>query len=332
MVVPPAFSGSKNQDGARFLKIFRTLSQVFFLYDAERSQVNIKMLNCAGLDQLSRSTNLPSLLFVLLALIRFGHFSLLAQGLPEPSLTLYGTVTNLAGLANSRLTAGTLTWRFVLSDGSAPVILTTQLANINDQFSFRLTIPCETQIGALTISANTLKFVTPPISYDRSQATLDANPATLAQPDLGTFTLSRSERGRVLRVDLLVSISRPDTDGNGLTDDWEMRHFAALGINPDADPDHDGMSNFQEMKAGTDPNDAQSAFAFIEMRLLLQGGIEVRWSSVQGKVYTIQRSQEISTGFVDVKTGIAATSPINSFDDPEAAGAGVYFYRLRVEE
>ena len=240
-----------------------------------------------------------------------------------------------------RLTAGTLTWRFVPSDGSAPVVLTTRLANINDQFSYRLMVPCERQIATLTASANTLKLVTPPISYDRSQVTLDATPVSFAPPNLGNFTFSRSERGRIERIDLEVSLpsldlgaSRPsvDMDGNGLSDVWEIRHFGKIGINPNADSDRDGMSHVQEMKAGTDPNEVQSAFAFIEIAPVPQGGLQVRWSSVAGKTYALQRSPEMLTGYVDIRTGIPATPPVNSFIDDTAVSARTYFYRLRIQE
>jgi len=62
----------------------------------------------------------------------------------------------------------------------------------------------------------------------------------------------------------------PDSDGDGMRDDWEIRH----GLNPfrnDSleDPDGDGMSNLAEYNAGTDPQrsdrrgaDATASFVF----------------------------------------------------------------------
>ena len=49
--------------------------------------------------------------------------------------------------------------------------------------------------------------------------------------------------------------STVDSDGNGLIDSWEQEHFGQIGIDPDADPDGDGLTNLQEYQGGTDPND-----------------------------------------------------------------------------
>lgn len=46
----------------------------------------------------------------------------------------------------------------------------------------------------------------------------------------------------------------PDMDGNGLEDAWEQANFGHLGVSASADPDGDGMSNLEEFKNGTNPN------------------------------------------------------------------------------
>jgi len=48
--------------------------------------------------------------------------------------------------------------------------------------------------------------------------------------------------------------SRVDSDGDGLDDGWEIRHFGDLLHDGDADTDGDGLSDDGEYGAGTDPN------------------------------------------------------------------------------
>ena len=92
------------------------------------------------------------------------------------------------------------------------------------------------------------------------------------------------------------------------------------------------MSNLAEYKAGTNPSDAQSLFEFVNVRPDAQGGALVEWSSVAGKLYTLQRSGDLLTGFSDLQSHIPATAPKNSYRDATATGSGPYFYRLRLEE
>jgi hypothetical protein len=56
----------------------------------------------------------------------------------------------------------------------------------------------------------------------------------------------------------LVSHTNPNlysTDGTGMSDGWEWANFGQIGgINPNADPDGDGLTNYQEFMGGTNPN------------------------------------------------------------------------------
>jgi hypothetical protein len=57
-------------------------------------------------------------------------------------------------------------------------------------------------------------------------------------------------RGQMTRMD----IGSVDTDGNGLPNDWERQYFGgSIGQHPNADLDHDGLSNLQEYRAGLNP-------------------------------------------------------------------------------
>ncbi len=46
-----------------------------------------------------------------------------------------------------------------------------------------------------------------------------------------------------------------DSEGNGMPDYWQLQYFDQLGIDPDADPDGDSISNLQEYQNGTCPTD-----------------------------------------------------------------------------
>ncbi len=256
-----------------------------------------------------------------------------AEGISEPDLVLYGVVRNAAD-GNVRLTTGNLLWRFTPIGGGASVTLTATLTNLNDQFSYVLRIPCESYIGS-QISTNTLKLLTTPSAYDRSQITVTGDTtarATLVPPALPTLLVSSADRGRMEQVDLAVSLPLLDSDGDGIPDRWEL----LMGLDP-FDPrdglldfDGDGERNLVEYRAGTNPNDSQSRFAILDIQLHPQGGVNVRWSSVANKSYTILRSTDLLTGFTALQTHIVATPPYNTFHDADTA-SGTQFYRLQVE-
>lgn len=248
------------------------------------------------------------------------------DGIPEPSLVLYGAVSDPSA-GGARISYGTITWAFVPVGGGAPVIATGVLTNINDQFSYVLRVPCETPLPSVPISTNTLELTTSPILYDRSQVTIQGVPATFAVPSLTNLTLTSTDRGRIERIDLTASLN----NGEVLPIAWQLQYFGRTNINALDDPDHDGMNNWQEYLAGTDPTNPQSRFAIIKVSPGPTSSL-VQWSSVQGKFYTVQRSADLLNGFSDVQTHVQATAPLNSFQDPAApVGSGPYFYRIRVE-
>lgn len=252
------------------------------------------------------------------------------QGIPEPDLVMYGAVLNVTNNANLRLGYGTLTWVFQPLGPGPAITATGTLTNINNQFSYILRIRCETQVPGYTNSPNTIQLSGTPIAYDRSQVFWNSNALAFAKPSLAGTTFSATDRGRIERVDLTVSLPIV-IDVNGLPVDWELTHFGRTGTDPNADPDGDGMSNLAEYRAGTDPNDSTSAFRFTEIAPD-QGGIRLKWESANYKTYALQRSPNPSGSYLDIQTGIAATAPTNTWLDATVLGPGPYYYRLRLDD
>jgi len=89
-----------------------------------------------------------------------------------------------------------------------------------------------------------------------------------------------------------------DTDGNQLDDVWEILYFGQTGNSATADPDGDGADNRAECRASTDPNDAQSLFRILATSDLPNERLD--WDSRCGKMYRVQYSDDITTGWTDV--------------------------------
>jgi len=75
--------------------------------------------------------------------------------------------------------------------------------------------------------------------------------------NLGKYQLvAANSAGAVTSIVLNVSFFDPD--GSGLPVAWELAYFDSTGVDPNADPDGDGVSNFQEYLDGTDPTNPHS--------------------------------------------------------------------------
>lgn len=92
-----------------------------------------------------------------------------------------------------------------------------------------------------------------------------------------------------------------DTDEDGLPDAWEMQYFGTLNYGPSDDPDHDGLSNYQEYIAGTNPNNANSVLRVTEITSA-GGQVHLTWNSVAGKTYTIYSASQVGGPYTPVFT------------------------------
>lgn len=129
-------------------------------------------------------------------------------------------------------------------------------------------------------------------------------------------------------------VDTDDLNGNGIPDAWEAR-YELQGIDPDGDADSDGMSNYDEWRAGTNPTNDQSRFMIsAESRWLepVDIGVAVKWNSIRYREYAVWKSTNLLEGFTRAAGDITNTPPQNEFIDPTATNEGPYFYRVTVED
>lgn len=230
-----------------------------------------------------------------------------AQGIPEPGLVIYGAVTNANG--GFPLGQGNVQWS-VTGGGSSATVNST-IANVNGQYFYIAQIPFETRSvsgGTFTPTPNTLPLTDATTAFTRSASALGTN-ATIAPPALSTFNFSKADRGRIERVDLLVN----------------------LPIDPSLDSDGDGVPDWAEQIAGTNPFDANSVFkASTDIQPAPGGGLIIKWSSVTGKTYSVHRTTNLGQGFAQLAANLPATAPLNQYTDSSATNSGPYFYRIQV--
>ena len=102
-----------------------------------------------------------------------------------------------------------------------------------------------------------------------------------------------------------------------------------------ADADGDGLTDVEEILAGTDADDAGSRLMAEIVSTDPQAGITIRWKAVGGNRYTVSRSSSLTDDSFDTLADPAANEQLASEDgymsytDETVVGTdGPYFYRI----
>jgi len=102
-----------------------------------------------------------------------------------------------------------------------------------------------------------------------------------------------------------------------------------------ADSDADGVNNWQEWAAGTNPTNSASALRMLAVPAASSttNGITVGWTSVPNRTYCLERALILGAapGFGIVRGNISGWEDSTTFIDTNATGPGPFFYRVRVE-
>jgi len=123
-----------------------------------------------------------------------------------------------------------------------------------------------------------------------------------------------------------------DDDADLLPDYWEMFHFGNLSNTGTNDSDGDGLSDYGEFVAGTDPNNQLDLLKLTTLSAeVASNEVVLQWTSEKDRHYAVEtRSNLLAGGWNTITSDIPATEPINTvtLSPPDSAEV---FYRVEVE-
>ncbi|MEW6303433.1 MAG: chitobiase/beta-hexosaminidase C-terminal domain-containing protein [Verrucomicrobiota bacterium] len=136
-------------------------------------------------------------------------------------------------------------------------------------------------------------------------------------------------------VGACVSVGVPAESPSLISEQW-INHFFGSSDNPLADPlgdaDGDGISNYVEYLAGTNPTNALSLLQVNGTELRLNGENReavVELLTAPGKTYVLESTTDLSSGNWTVVATIVGDGTLKEFVQANAAG-GSLFYRVRL--
>lgn len=132
-------------------------------------------------------------------------------------------------------------------------------------------------------------------------------------------------------LNLAFAPSSGDSNGNGIPDLWEIRYFGtSTNINATTDADQDGLTDYYEYLARTNPTNAASflAVAAASTFPVANRAMILRWYSISGTFYNVECSSNL-VGWITIESDIPATPPLNAYPVVYTNSSGANFYRLK---
>lgn len=117
--------------------------------------------------------------------------------------------------------------------------------------------------------------------------------------------------------------------------EWMFRHFGSLTnrwASLNADPDGDGVPNWQERLAGTDPTKLRLALIRASVIFDANNGLKLRWFGKLGAKYTVEKTTDLSSNtWIEVAANLQGRADIQEFITSFTPQPATY-YRVRLQQ
>ncbi len=278
-----------------------------------------------------------------------GAAALAGPSVSLPPFTITGRIVNFDRQSVSEVASGDAEIRAYKSDGTlvARSLIATET---NFTENYRLVVPLASASNACAAC------VGEKLSFQVQQ-----HDVVYSAQDIFAVDASVTPGG-VARMDVVAAA---DSDGDGVADEYarlveeQMEYYRLTepdryGSLPDAydrnaDWDGDGVSNFSEYVAGTNPFDEKDAFRVLSFRQAAGGKWELKFFAHSNRAYTVDRAKALADANSPFERGpvsdgdasaaaqevvhvpAADTGVKTVFVVPDAEGAPSQFFRVNVQ-
>ncbi len=142
--------------------------------------------------------------------------------------------------------------------------------------------------------------------------------------------------GNTSQLSTGVAVTMTSGVNDGIPNVWRALYFGGSGATTNAasantaDPDHDGVNNYQEFLAGTNPTNAASFLTLIALNPAISTNV-VSLNSANGTVYRVQYRNDLLQGTWSILADQIIGNGTNLFlPDPGASTISQRFYRAQV--
>jgi len=122
-----------------------------------------------------------------------------------------------------------------------------------------------------------------------------------------------------------------DANLNGMSDSFEQQFFGQISTNRTqfTDTDEDGMTDYDEFIAGTNPTNAASRLQLQSPAAITKGTAQLTWPSIPGRIYRMDGSSN-GIQWLPVSGWITATSTTMTYPLPPRTNGAPYLFRVEV--